>query len=110
MPAIEFTLNRKRQRVDVSPQMPLLWVLRDTLGLTGTKFGCGCAALCFCKSDEISLEASDSEDLPAAANQRCCGNPDPIQRPVAFIFQYEESADRRQGRLAALKRERWTLH
>jgi isoquinoline 1-oxidoreductase alpha subunit len=41
MPATEFTLNGKRQSVDVSPQMPLLWVLRDTLGLTGTKFGCG---------------------------------------------------------------------
>src|SRR6185369_10991267 len=41
MSAIEFTLNGKRQSVDVSPQMPLLWVLRDTLGLTGTKFGCG---------------------------------------------------------------------
>ncbi len=41
MPAIEFTLNGKRQSVDVSPQMPLLWVLRDTIGLTGTKFGCG---------------------------------------------------------------------
>ena len=41
MPAIEFSLNGKRQSVDVSPQMPLLWVLRDTLGLTGTKFGCG---------------------------------------------------------------------
>src|SRR5881392_713394 len=41
MPAKEFTLNGKRQPVDVSPQMPLLWVLRDTLGLTGTKFGCG---------------------------------------------------------------------
>ena len=41
MPAIEFTLNGKRQSVDVSPQMPLLWVLRDTLGMTGTKFGCG---------------------------------------------------------------------
>ena len=42
---IEFTLNGKRQSVDVVPQMPLLWVLRDTLGLTGTKFGCG-MALC----------------------------------------------------------------
>lgn len=41
MPAIEFTLNGKRQSVEVHPQMPLLWVLRDTLGLTGTKFGCG---------------------------------------------------------------------
>ena len=45
MPAIEFILNGKRQSVEVSPQMPLLWVLRDTLGMTGTKFGCG-MALC----------------------------------------------------------------
>jgi isoquinoline 1-oxidoreductase subunit alpha len=38
---IQFTLNGKRQSIDVEPQMPLLWVLRDTIGLTGTKFGCG---------------------------------------------------------------------
>ena len=39
--AFEFTLNGKRQTADVPREMPLLWVLRDTLGLTGTKFGCG---------------------------------------------------------------------
>jgi isoquinoline 1-oxidoreductase subunit alpha len=39
--AVKFTLNGKPQTVDVVPQMPLLWVLRDTLGMTGTKFGCG---------------------------------------------------------------------
>ena len=38
---IEFVLNGSRQRVDAVPQMPLLWVLRDIVGLTGTKFGCG---------------------------------------------------------------------
>ena len=43
--AVTFTLNGKPQTVDVSPQMPLLWVLRDSLGMTGTKFGCG-MALC----------------------------------------------------------------
>src|SRR6202795_1208951 len=42
---ITFTLNGKAQPVDVSPDMPLLWVLRDTLNMTGTKFGCG-MALC----------------------------------------------------------------
>jgi len=36
-----FEVNGKRYDVDVSPDMPLLWVLRDTIGLTGTKFGCG---------------------------------------------------------------------
>jgi isoquinoline 1-oxidoreductase alpha subunit len=45
MATIKFVLNGKTQTVDVSPQMPLLWVLRDTMGMTGTKFGCG-MALC----------------------------------------------------------------
>jgi isoquinoline 1-oxidoreductase alpha subunit len=40
---IELKVNRKTCTVDVSPDMPLLWVLRETLGLTGTKFGCGMA-------------------------------------------------------------------
>jgi aerobic-type carbon monoxide dehydrogenase small subunit (CoxS/CutS family) len=42
---IEFTVNGSRRSVDVAPDTPLLWVLRDNLGLTGTKFGCG-IALC----------------------------------------------------------------
>jgi isoquinoline 1-oxidoreductase subunit alpha len=41
MPPIELIVNRERRTVDVAPDTPLLWVLRDTLGLTGTKFGCG---------------------------------------------------------------------
>jgi isoquinoline 1-oxidoreductase subunit alpha len=41
MSAIKINVNGKDQTVQVSPDMPLLWVLRDTLGLTGTKFGCG---------------------------------------------------------------------
>ena len=45
MAAVKFTVNGKSQSVEVVPQMPLLWVLRDTLGMTGTKFGCG-MALC----------------------------------------------------------------
>jgi isoquinoline 1-oxidoreductase alpha subunit len=42
---ITFNVNGKNQTVDVAPDTPLLWVLRDTLGLSGTKFGCG-KALC----------------------------------------------------------------
>ena len=34
-------VNRKAYNVDVEPETPLLWVIRDTIGLTGTKFGCG---------------------------------------------------------------------
>src|SRR5713101_3664058 len=41
MPAMTINVNGKDRTVDVSPDMPLLWVLRDTLELTGTKFGCG---------------------------------------------------------------------
>jgi len=40
---IELTINGERHEVDAPPDMPLLWVLRDVLGLTGTKFGCGMA-------------------------------------------------------------------
>jgi len=39
--AINLIVNGKQQVVDVDPSMPLLWVLRDVIGLTGTKFGCG---------------------------------------------------------------------
>ncbi len=42
---ISFNLNGKQANADVAPDTPLLWVLRDTLGMTGTKFGCG-KALC----------------------------------------------------------------
>ena len=40
---IKLTINQKLYSVDAPPDMPLLWVLRDLLGLTGTKFGCGMA-------------------------------------------------------------------
>ena len=40
---ISFTLNGEERQVDVAPDTPLLWVIRETLGLTGTKFGCGAA-------------------------------------------------------------------
>jgi isoquinoline 1-oxidoreductase subunit alpha len=57
--AISFTLNGKAQTVDVSPDMPLLWVLRDTLNMTGTKFGCG-MALCGACTVHINGEATRS--------------------------------------------------
>lgn len=40
---MKLTVNGKEHEVDVEPDMPLLWVLRDELGLTGTKYGCGVA-------------------------------------------------------------------
>jgi isoquinoline 1-oxidoreductase alpha subunit len=41
MASIALTVNGEEHTVDVSPDTPLLWVLRDTLGLTGTKYSCG---------------------------------------------------------------------
>ena len=40
---VDLTINGETHAVDVPPDMPLLWVLRDVIGLTGTKFGCGIA-------------------------------------------------------------------
>jgi isoquinoline 1-oxidoreductase alpha subunit len=45
---MELTINGKTLQVDVPADMPLLWVLRDVIGLTGTKFGCGIAACGAC--------------------------------------------------------------
>ena len=45
---IQITINGRDYSVDVEPDTPLLWALRDTLGLTGTKFGCGIAACGAC--------------------------------------------------------------
>lgn len=40
---IDFSVNGKQHQIDADPSMPLLWVLRDIIGLTGSKFGCGMA-------------------------------------------------------------------
>lgn len=64
--AISFSLNGKSQSVEVDPQMPLLWVLRDTLHMTGTKFGCG-MALCGACTVHINGEATRSCITPISA-------------------------------------------
>ncbi|MEQ8268647.1 MAG: (2Fe-2S)-binding protein [Parvibaculum sp.] len=46
--AITLNVNGTTHRLDIEPDMPLLWALRDELGLTGTKFGCGVAACGAC--------------------------------------------------------------
>jgi isoquinoline 1-oxidoreductase subunit alpha len=53
----EYTLsvNNKEYKVDVDPQMPLLWAIRDFVGLKGTKFGCGIAQ---CGACTVHLEGS----------------------------------------------------
>jgi isoquinoline 1-oxidoreductase alpha subunit len=67
--AIQFHLNGKPQTVEVNPDMPLLWVLRDTMGLIGTKFGCG-MALCGACTVHIDGEATRSNAIFAATGKR----------------------------------------
>jgi isoquinoline 1-oxidoreductase alpha subunit len=63
---INLLINGKAQNVDVPSDMPLLWVLRDVLGLTGTKFGCGIAQ---CGACTVHLDgvAVRSCQLPVGA-------------------------------------------
>ncbi|SRR6266496_3236011 len=71
MSRITFVVNDKRRTVDVSPDTPLLWVLRDILGLTGTKFGCGIAqcGACTVHLDGAAVRAC-STPVSAAASRR----------------------------------------
>ena len=66
MAAITINVNGKQQAVDVSPETPLLWVLRDTLGLTGTKFGCG-MAMCGACTVHLNGEAIRSCITPISS-------------------------------------------
>jgi isoquinoline 1-oxidoreductase subunit alpha len=56
MASFTFQLNGRRATVEVDPRTPLLWVVRDHLGLTGTKFGCG-VALCGACTVHLNGEA-----------------------------------------------------
>src|SRR5437899_10964654 len=63
---ITITVNGQRHDLDATPDTPLLWALRDHLGLTGTKFGCG-AALCGACTVHIDGDAVRSCSLPLGA-------------------------------------------
>ena len=65
-------INGKNVSVDVEPETPLLWVLRDTLGMTGTKFGCGVGQCGACTVHvngvpmrSCSLQAGADYDAPS---------------------------------------------
>jgi isoquinoline 1-oxidoreductase alpha subunit len=63
---IAFEVNGRPLSVDVSPDTPLLWVLRDTLNMTGTKYGCG-IAVCGCCTVHVNGEATRSCVLPVSS-------------------------------------------
>jgi isoquinoline 1-oxidoreductase subunit alpha len=63
---ISITVNGRRHDVDVPAEMPLLWVVRDEIGLTGTKFGCG-VAQCGACTMHIDGQAQRTCVLPVSA-------------------------------------------
>ena len=63
---MELTVNGKTRQVDVPADMPVLWVLRDVIGLTGTKFGCG-VSLCGACTVHLDGQAIRSCITPVSA-------------------------------------------
>jgi isoquinoline 1-oxidoreductase alpha subunit len=63
---ITLEVNGAQRELDVNPEMPLLWVLRDLLGLTGTKFGCGIAQCGAC-TVHVDGKATRSCVLPVSS-------------------------------------------
>ena len=63
---ITFTVNAKKYEVDASPSTPILWVIRDIIGLTGTKFGCGISQCGAC-TVHLNGKAIRSCSIPVSA-------------------------------------------
>jgi isoquinoline 1-oxidoreductase alpha subunit len=72
MASLTLNINNKSHTVDVDPQMPLLWVIRDIVGLKGTKFGCGmslCGA-CTVHIDGVAMRSCTYPVALAAGNRK----------------------------------------
>jgi isoquinoline 1-oxidoreductase alpha subunit len=63
---VQLVLNGEKREVGADPGMPLLWVLRDVLGMTGTKYGCG-IALCGACTVQVDGESTRSCVTPLSA-------------------------------------------
>ena len=84
------TVNGEKRDVDVDPDTPMLWVIRDVLGLTGTKFGCGVAA---CGACTIHVDG---------APQRACQLP--VESAAGSDIRTIEGAS---GKVAAAVQSAW---
>jgi isoquinoline 1-oxidoreductase alpha subunit len=89
---ITLTVNDTRREIDIDPSMPLLWAIRDHLGLTGTKYGCG-RAQCGACTVHIDGQAVRSCSIPV----------DAVSGPVTTI----EGA---RGAVASAVRAAWLMH
>ena len=87
--AIRLTVNGQSQSLDLDPDTPLLWALRDTLGLTGTKFGCGIGACGACtvhvdgepmRSCSVPVVAVDGAAVTTIEGLAAAGGLHPVQQ------------------------------
>jgi isoquinoline 1-oxidoreductase subunit alpha len=86
---LRLSINGRTEEVDVDPDTPLLWVLRDTLGLTGTKFGCGIAQCGACtvhvdgvatRSCSVPVSAVESNQIITIEGLSANGSLHPVQK------------------------------
>src|SRR5215472_13191443 len=80
----DLNVNGKTHQVDVDPNTPLLWVLRDTIGLTGTKYGCGIAQCGAC-TVHIDGVATRSCQVPVGTVARMSPRSRPWRRTASCI-------------------------
>ena len=106
-----FKVNGENKALDIEPDMPLLWALRDELGMTGTKFGCGIASCGACTvhvngvavrscvtpvSAVEGQEITTIEGLASAAIVELCADPKRHARHVAVHGRAEEDLGREE--------------
>ena len=80
-------VNGKTQEVDGDPDMPLLWALRDTMGLTGTKFGCGIAQCGACTVHVDGMPMRSCSTPVKAAEGRSITTIEGLSSPAAKAVQ-----------------------
>lgn len=92
--AYTLTINGTKHQVDVTPDTPLLWVLRDTIGLTGTKYGCGIAMCGACtvhiggqpmRSCSLTVESVGADEVITTIEGLSADTSHPIQQAWAEL-------------------------
>jgi isoquinoline 1-oxidoreductase alpha subunit len=91
---VRLTINGTRHELDVPADMPLLWAIRDVVGLTGTKFGCGVAACGACtvhldgvpaRSCSVPVKSAIGRAITTIEGLEKNGTPHPVQ--VAWVAE-----------------------
>ena len=93
---LALTINGREHMADVDPATPILWALRDTLGMTGTKFGCG-AALCGACTVHLDGEAIRSCSTPIS---------EAVGKKISTIESIADGSDR----VGAAVQAAWVKH